>query len=351
MRLFPRLLVLTLLLAVAPALADLPKSGTYELAISVNPGLEHVNCLVKLDAKEGGVTATVISGLPPAIRAPQVKSATLEGDTLRFVLKKRFGKDAYADMVFEGRVGKPGEKILGSIVYNAISSGKQPAPPQKASMTPTDKTTIERPYQPRQLDMPEPYRKAEELMMKASSLGMQASQAKDAEQKAKLQKDLDDALKEAEVGRLKLYQEVIEKHPDTHAAASAATFLINGSVWAMRGAGTRIVIPEAAQRGEPAEQVAKWAEIVANDAARYGPSFQWDTTTRLAERLRKHKPYAAIAVKYATQAEKLLGPKATAEQRLRVLESLAAALRNADKTAEADAVDRRIAELQKQRDK
>jgi hypothetical protein len=56
-------------------------------------------------------------------------------------------------------------------------------------------------------------------------------------------------------------------------------------------------------------------------------------------------------VKYATQAEKLLGPKATAEQQLRVLESLAAALRNADKTAEADAVDRRVAELQKQRDK
>jgi serine/threonine protein kinase/Flp pilus assembly protein TadD len=127
----------------------------------------------------------------------------------------------------------------------------------------------------------------------------------------------------------KRYRETIEKEPDSPAAIAAADYLLR----------------HAAMQGEPAEQVTKWAEFLAKSAEPNGSLAQRGTATRLAEALAVQKPYAPIAVKYATQAESMVGPKDSAEQQVRVLEALAASLRGADKAAEANAVDERVAKL------
>src|SRR4051812_22865216 len=81
--------------APAPA-ATPPKAGTYQLMV-VSTTRGQVYGLVKITPKDDGVTGE-LAGAHPFLPGLELKGATLDGDTLRLVLKGQGG-----EMTFEGR--------------------------------------------------------------------------------------------------------------------------------------------------------------------------------------------------------------------------------------------------------
>src|SRR5689334_9241960 len=214
MKRLPFLAALGLALALCahmPA-ATPPKAGAYEIA-TLTPTGGTVYCLVKITPKDNGMEGELIAA-HPQLRSLDLKDVTLDGDTLRVVLKGPVG-----DMTFEGRVPKDGaDTVLGTFETSGRLFPARLAHTEKTELT-LASATVRR-------DLPEPMRKAMTLSSKSLPVRARARRTQDADEKAKLLKEADEADKEARAEVPKLYREVVEKHADGPAATLAAQNLL-----------------------------------------------------------------------------------------------------------------------------
>jgi hypothetical protein len=322
MRLTLSALALGLLLAPAAApAATPPKAGTYEFTM-LNPVGGTIYGLVKITPKDDGVEGEVVAG-HPALRGLELKTAALDGETLRIVLNVQG-----TDLAFEGRVPQAGaDTVLGTLEINGRLS--------PARLKATDKTGLTPATVAVRSDVPEPMRKAQAVSAKPQMLRVRAARAQDAEEKAKLQKEAAEAAQEAKAELPKLYREVVEKHADSPAAALAAQDLIR----------------QAGKNKVDAAEVGRWAALVQKDGAAYGPRYETEMATQLAEMLAPQKDYAPLALGYAQRAEKALTAKDSAEKQVRVLGVLADAQKKAGKAAEGEQTEARLAKLNAELDR
>jgi hypothetical protein len=300
----------------SPASTAPPKEGTYELATCSANG-EASNYLIKLEVKDGKVTGSLVANAE-MLGDGDLKDVALDGDMLRITIKTERG----GTTMFEGRVPAEGAtEILGSLGSERL---------QPAKLFISERTTIGQRPVVKQLTLPEPMKQINTLSQKMFSLQTQLRRAKDDDEKAKLQKELQETAKANQTEIPKLYREVVEKFADTPAGAQAAISLLG-----------RATIDKPS-----ADDVRKWAEIYAKAAAPYGARYQAESALTLGELLGAKKDYAAIAVGFAKQAADAMGSKANAERQDRVLTALAMAERNSGDTAAADATDAKLAALQ-----
>jgi hypothetical protein len=105
------------------------------------------------------------------------------------------------------------------------------------------------------------------------------------------------------------------------------------------------LLRQAGARKAKPEEVRGWAERAFKAADAYGPRWQEELALRMAEALAFQPGFAPVAVEYARRAERLQAADADAATRLRTLKALSAALRRADKEADAKGIDAQIEKL------
>ncbi len=106
------------------------------------------------------------------------------------------------------------------------------------------------------------------------------------------------------------------------------------------------LIGGAEEKKASADEVRSWADKAAKWSEPYGERWHRETTVGVAETLADEKPFAAIALQYARQAERSLDPKKdSAGVQRRVLRALAAALNASDKKDEAKEVEERLEKI------
>jgi hypothetical protein len=270
--------------ALAPA-ATPPKAGNYELVyMSENGSLTY--CVVKITPTDGGVNGELVYANPRTITG--LKGVALDGDVLRVTVEQGAG----SERVFEGQVTRPGaDTVLGS--FGPFAWGLVPA---RLSFTDQDKPTSTE-----MVREPHP-----ELMRKAEAL------ASDADAEA-----------------LKLYGAVLEQHAGTRAAWAAAAKLIQQA---------------GRTKADPAE-VGRWAALVVQHAAPYGPRYESAICLRLAEQLASQSRYDALASEYARRAEQRFSAKMSADEQVKLLEALAGIHKKAGRASDLARIDTRLAVL------
>lgn len=100
------------------------------------------------------------------------------------------------------------------------------------------------------------------------------------------------------------------------------------------------LIAQAKEHNVPVKDVQEWVDTALRSAENFGPRWQLDVAPQLVDALLSQEGYPSVALAAARQAAKLIDAKAPLEARLRVLTSLAAALRQggqADQTKEVEA--------------
>jgi hypothetical protein len=104
------------------------------------------------------------------------------------------------------------------------------------------------------------------------------------------------------------------------------------------------LLGEAGEKKAKPEEVRGWAEKAFKAADAYGPRWQRDIAVQITRALLGEDGFPEVALNYARRAERLLGldPKASATAQMRVLATLAAALKKADKTDELKEVEARL---------
>jgi hypothetical protein len=110
------------------------------------------------------------------------------------------------------------------------------------------------------------------------------------------------------------------------------------------GAALLLIQQASALKAKP-EEVRNWAARAVKAAAVYGPRFQRDVTVDIARSLGGQKGYEPVALQYARQAERLLGPSERPGLQKGVLEALAEALTRAGRADEAKEVQARLKKL------
>ncbi|HZT81237.1 MAG TPA: hypothetical protein VFA26_13490, partial [Gemmataceae bacterium] len=103
----------------------------------------------------------------------------------------------------------------------------------------------------------------------------------------------------------------------------------------------------AAENKAKPEEVRGWAEKAYKAAEPYGVRWQREMAALIADELAQQDGFGAVAVAYAQRAERLLEPKDPGAIQVRVLKTLAAALKKADKADDAKEVQARIDRLEK----
>lgn len=326
-----------LVIAAAASAATPPKAGTYELAVMPTSSGETVYAIVKIVPKDDGTVTGDVVATSPRIPNFSIEKVAIDGDLLRITAKVGNGTPT-----FEAKLPAKGDDtILGSFGDDARI--------MPAKLTLTTKEKLEASDVTRRNPMPSPMEAVQKLnskvliaSVKASRARTQLRQAQDDDEKVKLRKEILDAQAEVQQAQSefnkeapKLYREVIEKHADHPAAADAALALLQ------RAKTTKL----------SADEVAKLGQLIMKRAEVFGARYQADRASQLAEMLAPQKDYSAVAVGFARLAEKGLNEKSTMEKQSRVLHALATSLRASGNSAEADAVDARVAKIESELDK
>jgi hypothetical protein len=324
MKRFALLLALGLgVVSAAPAApAAPPKGGTYELAIAAAATVEQVPCLVKIEEKDGRLTGEV-TAQPPGAAEMTVKDVALDGDLLRFTIATPNG-----DWSFEGKVPQAGAATVPGSLETATRLSA-------ATLKITDKTELKQADAMRRVTLPPAMQKVTQASMKPLLLRGRAQRTKDAEEKAKLLKEAEEAKQELRTELPKLYRDVIDQNPDTPSAVEAARGLLR----------------EAGRDKASADDARRLAQMVLTAAAAHGPRYEAEAVTQLAETLVTQDPYATLALQYAQRAEKGLTAKDSADKQDRVLSVLEVAQRKAGKTADAAATEGRLAKVRAESDR
>jgi hypothetical protein len=328
MRQFVRLLALAVLVAPATAAAAPLKSGTYELR-TIAPAAESVICVVKIDVKnDGGVTGELVAEPPPPANFPDpdmfkitLKGVAFDGKNLRMTVRN-FGND----QTFEGAPAADGT-VVGSFGLDANMS--------RARLTPTEKTELKDADVDKPLNPPQEYRDAQASFRKVNQIVARARRTQDAEERKKLLKEAEEEREKALAEVAKFYGELIEKHPDTIAAAEAAVSLLRRNT----------AVKSAPKDPASPEQAGKWARLVVKAAEAYGPRYTREMNAQMGQLLAGRKEYAQLALSFARRAEELLTAKDSEDTQEWLLEVLVRAQRAAGQAAEADATAARVARL------
>ena len=106
------------------------------------------------------------------------------------------------------------------------------------------------------------------------------------------------------------------------------------------------VLAKAAEKKIPADEVGAILDRVNKAATAYGPRWEREMATRLAEVLAPQAGYGDVAVAQAKRAERMLADDADAATRIKVLETVSAALTKAGKADEAKQYAGQIAKLE-----
>jgi hypothetical protein len=128
------------------------------------------------------------------------------------------------------------------------------------------------------------------------------------------------------------------------------TFEVNKEIVARGGSDLHFftaavdLLGEAGEKKAKPEEVRGWAEKAFKAADVYGPRWQRDIAVQIARALLGDDAFTDVALNYGRRAERLLElePKASAMAKMRVLGTLASALKKADKTDEAKEVEARL---------
>src|SRR4029077_5494985 len=94
------------------------------------------------------------------------------------------------------------------------------------------------------------------------------------------------------------------------------------------------------------EEVRGWAEKAYKAAAAFGPRWQREIGVRVTQILNRQEPYAGIALEYARRTERMLDPADDAAIQIRILDSLASALKKNNKTDEVKEIEARLDKLE-----
>jgi hypothetical protein len=333
MRQFIRLLAVAGLFAPAAAAAATPKSGTYELR-TIAPTAESVICIVKIDvSNDGGVTGDLVAAPPLPENLPDpdqfkltLKGVAFDGRNLRVTIR-----DFGTDRTFEGAPAADGT-VVGSYGLDGNMA--------RARLTPTKRTELKDDDVEHALDPPQEYRDARAAMVKVNRIFNQARRTRDAEERAKLRKEAEEEQEKALAEIARIYPKLIDKRPDTIAAADAAVFLLRRNT----------AVKATSKDPATPEQAAKWARLVVKAAEAYGPRYTREMNAQMGQLLAGRKEYAPLAVTFARRAEDLLTAKDSEDTREWLLEVLVRAQRAAGRAAEADATAARVARHKDQLD-
>jgi protein-disulfide isomerase len=108
---------------------------------------------------------------------------------------------------------------------------------------------------------------------------------------------------------------------------------------------TQSLLRQAGRNKTDVGQVRNWIAEALKAAQPYGPRFENEVAVQIAEALASHSVYSALAVENAQRAERALTAKDSADQQLRVLDTLALALKTAGKPSDAGAAESRAAKV------
>jgi hypothetical protein len=313
----PVLLAVVLLLTTA-APAQVGAQGNdliFKVTYVTGGTFEQTAAIVKLKIDAGKAAGELVAG-SPRLKKVVLKSAVLEGKTLRIVLQ-----GGNAEMVFETTVSNDiGKRLPGVMSINGTL--------YPAWMEATKDTAIDLQASLRPIDCP-PLQEARTLSSKPLSLRLQAQKTKDAEKKKDLQKKAAEADAVAKKETPRLYREVLAKHADSPAVFDAALSLIR----------------TAQSNDAKADDVKGWATTAIDAGKVYGPRWQTEYTAQVAVALLAQDNFSALAVDYARKADRTLLPQSSAADQMRVVTLLTKALRKTGKEDEAKTFDGRIAKL------
>jgi hypothetical protein len=271
----PRILILVaaLLLPTPTACADDPHLATGNWLLSYMPVAtpERRMALLKVDTKDSKSTATLVSaGQRESVKLDQFR---VDGRNVTFTL------DIGVKLLFEGVVdAKDPKRVLGSF-------GDE----QRvffAHLVASDLETLSRQDMIASVPVPEPMQRAQKLQLSVGRLQFKLQKAEEGEEKKDLQKELDEARKEANEKIPGLLKEVIERDPNTQAAFDAALDLLR----------------QADKIKANPKEVASWAETASKFAESYGARMRRETAARLAEVVLSQQAFVPIALLYAEKA-------------------------------------------------
>lgn len=271
------------------ATADDLAPGRYELLTVDNALQRSVMCIVQLEKKDKGWAATLVAG-HPRIPNQKVESLAVDGKVLTLVLSGPTGKLTYI-----GTIADDPKSIKGNFGDERRV--------QMAMLEPTERETLGTSDIARPLTAPPPMREAMTLSTRPAQLRFQASRETDAEKKAELTNQANEADKAAREKVPALYREVLEKYGSEVAATFAALGLLSS----------------AARNEASPQEVRQWLEQLAKLSKPYGARWEIEQKLRVAEMLQAAPNYQPIALDLARELDLSLGASASLERQSRVL--------------------------------
>jgi hypothetical protein len=303
---------LFILFAVAAALPaavadDADLSGNWLLRVATR-GADVNLCILKVESKDGSITATV-AAVPPNSLALKVKDFKVSDKMVTFALSN--------DGSFFGKIGEDPKTIPGSFRNDTAF---------RATLTRTDKDSI--PALFTRADLPEAFVKAQQFANKVALLRAKAFREKDADKKKELLESLKESQEEADKESAILYRETVEK-ADSPYAIDAALALIQS----------------AAKSKVTADEAKKLVATMAKVAAPYGPAYVRAVQIEAGEMLAKQKGLAGAAADVLGPMTETTPAAESLAAQVRLLSAYKSALDNAGRAAEAKKVDGRLVAL------
>jgi hypothetical protein len=313
-------------LAVAvPASAELPE-GNWRLSQHSTPLSDSRLLVLKVETKDGKPTAAVSDSMKQVMARGQeptpvevkVTEFKVDGDNVTLSATV-----AGQPLEFEGALDAKDKKT----VYGSIDNGRLVT---RARLTMQDDGKLAPFNAADRPKAPEPYAAAQKLNSAALQLQFRAQQAKDPNDRAELTAEIKKARAEADEKAPPLLRETVDKHADTPFAIDAAMQLLRG----------------VAKTNPKPPEVDKWVNLIAADAARYGPRFARESAILTAEVLNTQGGYSPIALKAATKGAEGLTDKVPLATQSRALKALKAAQTASGQVNEARETDVRLVKVE-----
>ena len=262
-----------------------------------NGGSESTNWLFKLETVKGKTTARLLAASPATSKAgAALVSFTRIGDHVRLVVQ------ANEEKVFEGQLSKDGKKILGVFGTDQLVNA--------AYLAPTAMTKIEAKDVTHQLGIEE-LDKVSKFAQASAALAASLKDTKDAAEKATLQKELEEANRDAAEEVPKLLKQTIANHPGTYAAGRAGLMLVQRK---------NVAATPAELKG--------WGDLAGKSANAFGPIWSAEVNNDIGTALLNRKNNK-LAADFARLAKKALDQKSSVALQIKVLDTLDTALKNA----------------------
>jgi hypothetical protein len=313
-----------------PAADGLP-AGNWRLVQHSSATSEFRMGVLKLERKDAKLAATVLDTYtyPPSKKGgdPQkldlkVESVKLDGAEVRLVAEVNGSPQTFIGFL------NPKEP---DVVRGCLGDERRVS---RASLVRQDGEKLVLQPASERPRPPEPQLSIQRLFSEYSRLLQAARQAKDVNEKADFQEKAKAKDKEIEEKLPGLYRQTVEKHSDSPFAIDAAASLLR----------------TAAKAKATPNEVETWLKLVEKDAARYGPRYEREFATTMAEALRSQKGFESFALSLAHRADKGMEKDAPVFQE-RVLRVKSALFKSSGNSDDAKAIEARLAKVSAALDK